>query len=209
MALVKKPNSKADNSESQLASLDKIIASSDKPALVSFFKQTPTLSAEQRRELIDSLVVNDDAQWQQIVLNHIAVDASMDELQTLLAMLRSESASLRNQVIDALASSSNDEVRSGVADQLESLVFDQERDVRILALNLAALFNDPVLISAIENLLSSEQDASVCATGLETLIILNASLNEPLLGQLSERFNGEAFVQFSITQARQQLSEAD
>ncbi|MCH8550393.1 MAG: hypothetical protein LAT62_00560 [Natronospirillum sp.] len=162
-----------------------------------------------RGAALERLATEQDARLQQIILNHLIPDLRPEEVEPLYDLLGSDSAGLRNQVIDALG-----QLRSGAtAETLEgairSRLHSPDPDLRILTLNLIAALELPGLASDVEVILYEDDVLNVCMTALDTVLMLGNEECWPAIENLLVRFPDEPFVEFSVRRARHQLLGTD
>lgn len=162
-----------------------------------------------RRAALTRLANEQDARLQQVILNHLIPDLRPEEVEPLYDLLGSDSAGLRNQVIDALGQLRSGATTETLEDTIRTRLRSDDSDMRILTLNLIAALEFPGLVSDVETILYEDDTLNVCMTALDTLLMLGNEECWPAIENLLARFPDEPFVEFSVRRARQQLRGAD
>ncbi|TGG93295.1 hypothetical protein E4656_09565 [Natronospirillum operosum] len=170
---------------------------------------TEQLPAECRQSALDRLSRESDSRLQQILLNHIVVDLQAEEVEPLIALLSSDDAGLRNQVIDALGQVRQGAVAELLAQAVRQRLHDDDPDIRILTLNLVATLELPQLLPEVEQCLREDAHLNVCMTALDVILMLGNEDHWPAVESLTQRFPDEPFVAFSVRRARSQLRDQD
>jgi HEAT repeat protein len=121
-------------------------------------------------------------------------------VESLLSMLRSDSASLRTGALDALRM-----LRSlgAVASQL---LRDADPDVRILSCELARSLPAAEASGLLCELLAGEQNVNVCAAAIEVLAEVGGPEALATLADCAGRFRGAQFLQFAISAVRDRIN---
>jgi HEAT repeat protein len=121
-------------------------------------------------------------------------------VESLLSMLRSDSASLRTGALDALRM-----LRSlgAVASQL---LRDADPDVRILSCELARSLPAAEASGLLCELLAGEQNVNVCAAAIEVLAEVGGPEALATLADCAGRFRSAAFLQFAISAVRDRIN---
>jgi HEAT repeat protein len=121
-------------------------------------------------------------------------------VESLLSMLRSDSASLRTGALDALRM-----LRSlgAVASQL---LRDADPDVRILSCELARSLPAAEASVLLCELLAGEQNVNVCAAAIDVLAEVGGPEALAPLADCARRFRGAAFLRFAISAVRDRIN---
>jgi HEAT repeat protein len=144
-------------------------------------------------DLAAALAHEVDPRVHEAVLSSLALIGSPDAVQAIANEIRSDDASLRTAALDALR---------GIPDKvvlvLAELLGDPDPDVRLLACELARGQAPETATRRLCELLDVEQQANVCAAGVEVLAEMGTPAAAPSLRRCAARFASEPFLAFSI-----------
>lgn len=186
-------------------SLQEVLRSGTAEACIHSLAAWDSLPAAAREAALQRLQQDSDTRLQQVILNHLVPGMSEQEIEPLLSLLDSESAGLRNQVIDALGQMRETAILPTLQQAIRERLQHEDPDLRILTLNLVAALELPDLLPEVERILREEDDINVCMTALDTALVLGSDAQWPAIEALTARFPDEPFVAFSVRQARRQL----
>jgi HEAT repeat protein len=125
---------------------------------------------------------------------------SAEVAQGLIAYLRSEDVSLRNDVITALQ-----QMPQAIAPHMPALLRDPDMDVRIFALSIVRGMRSPEVEAWLLDVIAHESNMNVCATALDALAEIGTPDMIPAIQTLSLRFNNE-FIRFAVDVATRRIS---
>lgn len=142
--------------------------------------------------LSQALRAESDPRVREAIFTSLARIGSPVAIESLLSMLRSDTAVLRTQALDALRM-----VRT-LGAVPSQLLRDPDPDVRILSCELVRSLPAPEANQLLCELLATEKNANVCAAAVDVL----AEVGEPkVLGTLADcarRFSDTPFLVFAI-----------
>jgi HEAT repeat protein len=121
-------------------------------------------------------------------------------VNSLLPLLSSDDAGLRNIVIDILK-----ELPQDVAPRMESLLDDPDPDVRIFLINVLEALRHPAVEDWLIAVISMDTNANVIITALDLLNEVGTHAALPALRQTALRFADEPFVVFSVDSALRRI----
>jgi len=152
--------------------------------------------------LLDQLEDETDLTVRQVILSSLTRLGDAEAVEGLVACLRSEDASLRNEAIEAMK-----HLPKEVAPIMATVLNDPDPDVRIFAVNiLESLCHDDVeqwLISVIQD----DEHINVCATAVDLLGEVGSEASIDALTALKQRFDEEPYIQFAADLAIKRISE--
>lgn len=201
-----RPQGTEDADDTQLC---QALAKDSADACMRLLGQWKGLPDSARGAALARLANEPDARLQQVILNHLIPELRPEEVEPLYDLLGSDSAGLRNQVIDALSQLRNGATAETLEGAIRSRLSSDDPDLRILTLNLIAALELPGLVADVEVILYEDDVLNVCMTALDTALMLGNEECWPAIENLLVRFPDEPFVEFSVRRARQQLLGAD
>ena len=122
-------------------------------------------------------------------------------VMVLLPYLRSQDASQRSAVIEALQA-----LPGAVLPFMVSLLGDPDSDVRILATELTRSLPEGDSTRLLCELLQREQHSNVCAAAVDVLAEVGTREALPTLRSCAERFAGTPFLPFAVSVAIARIS---
>ena len=125
---------------------------------------------------------------------------SVEVAENLIAYLRSEDVSLRNNVFTALQ-----QMPQAIAPHIPGLLRDPDMDVRIFALSIVRGIRSPEVEDWLLDVVAHESNMNVCATALDTLAEIGTPDMIPAIQSLNLRFNNE-FIRFAVDVAIRRIS---
>ncbi|MET0706531.1 MAG: HEAT repeat domain-containing protein [Tardiphaga sp.] len=114
--------------------------------------------------------------------------------------VRSDDPEIRTAALDALRA-----MPEATAPHLPGLIHDADTDVRLLACELVRNQPAEAANQLLTSLLSSEQEANVCAAAIEVLAEIGETSALPVLAQCAARFPDDPFLGFAIGMARDRI----
>lgn len=150
-----------------------------------------------------ALAVETDASVREALFTALASLASEAAVQSLLPLLRSEDASLRNGAIEALAA-----MPQAVAPCVDGLLQDADPDVRIFTVNLLGELRHASVPAWLVQVLRHETHVNVVAAALEVLAEIGGADELPALRAARQRFDDDAFIQFAADLAISRIEAA-
>jgi HEAT repeat protein len=162
--------------------------------------QFPQASAR----LVSRLKIEDNANVRTAILDTLAQISDDIAITGIVECLRSDEASLRNEAIEVLKN-----IPEQVAPIIDSLLNDDDSDVRIFAVNiLESLHHEDVekwLIQVIEH----DDHVNVCATAVDLLSEVGTEIAVKALENLKIRFADEPYICFTTDLALKRLGQGD
>ena len=140
------------------------------------------------------LSTESDIRVREVIFTGIARNATSEGATLLLPLLRSEDASLRSGVLDALAAMP----AAILAGRLPELLRDPDPDVRLLACELARGLPSEDATRLMVELLERETEPNVCAATVDVLAEIGGPQALPALQHSAERFASSPFLAFAI-----------
>jgi HEAT repeat protein len=145
------------------------------------------------RALGEALAHEKNPRVRAAVLTSLARIATLESVQAVLPLLRSDDALIRTEASDALL------VMKDVAGpSLAALLQDHDADIRILACTLVRSLPNETALRLYCDVLESELEPNVCAAAVEALAEIGGSPALPVLARCAERFTATPFLAFAI-----------
>jgi HEAT repeat protein len=146
--------------------------------------------------LISRLKREQDAAVREVILTTLVRRGDPATADGLAECLRSDSAALRNEAIEAIGLLSGD-----VSVTLRSLLADLDPDVRIFAINILDSRRQPDVESWLIEIIEQDAHLNVCATAVDLLCEAGTGASLAPLAQLKARFSSDDFIQFAANRA--------
>jgi HEAT repeat protein len=124
-------------------------------------------------------------------------------VSTLLPLLRSEDAALRNGAIEALSA-----MPQAVGPRIAALLRDADPDVRIFTVNLLGELPHEQVPTWLMQVLQHDQQVNVVAAAIEVLAELGSPEHVDALRAASRRFADDPFIAFAADMAVQRMQAA-
>lgn len=148
--------------------------------------------AEAGPYLLKALAIEDIRAVREAMLSTLIKIGDADCVSALSDYLRSDEVSLRNEVFEAL------KARASLSIPVtQSLLKDDDPDVRIYAVNLLEEMHDPAVEQTLLEVLAHETHVNVCATVVNLLGEIGTVACVPVLTQLKNRFADEPYICFA------------
>lgn len=122
------------------------------------------------------------------------------DFKTLVAILKTDNAYLRNMVIKYLQSFGKE-----IKPFLESMLEDSDKDVRIFAINIIGDVRFEDSISLLRYVLVKEEDINVVATALDYIGEIGAAKDKELLEAVKAKFADDPFIEFAVNSAIERI----
>lgn len=152
--------------------------------------------------LVNRLQREEDVSVREIILTTLTSLGDEVAVAGLVDCLRSESAALRNEAIEAMK-----QLPDEVAPIMRGLLTDADPDVRIFAVNILESLRHPEVESWLISVIDSDPQLNVCATAVDLLGEVGSSAaREPLL-RLKARYADEPYIQFAASLALKRITE--
>lgn len=142
--------------------------------------------------LLKALAIEEVRAVREAILSTLIKIGDADCVSALSDYLRSDEVSLRNEVFEAL------KARAALSIPVtQSLLKDDDPDVRIYAVNLLEEMQDPAVEQLLLTVLAEETHVNVCATAVNLLGEIGTAACVPVLQQLKTRFVDEPYICFA------------
>lgn len=137
---------------------------------------------------------------QEAILTSLMLIDSDAAVRGLLPLLRTDDASLRNAVLEALQ-----QMAGSAGPHVRALLADPDPDIRIFAIDLLQVLRHPAAPECLAEVIARERHVNVCAAAVDRLAELGTPDMIPALRALSERFADEPYLQFAAAVAIQRI----
>lgn len=148
------------------------------------------------------LLVESNASVCESILNSLGRIGTKESVNTLLPLLRSERACLRNAAIEVLK-----ELPQSVAPAMDELIHDADPDVRIFAVNVLESLRHPKVVAWLIEVIENDIHINVCATALDLLAEVGDESCLPALELVTQRFPNQPYLQFAVNMAIHRINE--
>jgi HEAT repeat protein len=157
---------------------------------------------ESAAALVDRLKIETEPSVREVILTTLTRLGDPAAMAGLVDCLRSEDASLRNEVVEAMK-----QLPDEVAPIMLGLLADSDPDVRIFAVNVLESLRHPDVEAWLLEVIENDPHVNVCATAVDLLgeVGTTAAL-EPLV-QLKTRFTDDPYIQFAADLALKRINE--
>ena len=151
--------------------------------------------------LIARLLMEEEVSVREIILTTLTSLGDEVAVAGLVDCLRSESAALRNEAIEAMK-----QLPDEVAPIMRGLLADADPDVRIFAVNILESLRHPEVESWLIGVIDNDPHLNVCATAVDLLgEVGSIPAREPLL-RLKARYADEPYIQFAADLALKRIA---
>lgn len=123
-------------------------------------------------------------------------------LEGLLPFLRSESAALRNGVIEILQGMPEE-----IGEYINDLLHDHDSDVRIFAIDILQTLAHPDSPNWLIDVILHDKHINVVATAIDRLTEIGTPEMLPAISAVKARFPGEPYIEFVVNLAVKRLTE--
>lgn len=136
------------------------------------------------------------------ILDALAKFEDEAAISALVNGLRSDDAAFRNEAIDVLKN-----IPEKVAPVIESLLTDDDSDVRIFAVNILESLRHENVEKWLINVIEHDSHVNVCSTAVDLLSEVGTENATQALKNLKQRFSNEPYVCFSVDLALKRIQE--
>ena len=148
----------------------------------------------------EALLSERDASVRSALFTSLAGFATDEAVTALLPLLRSEDAALRNGAIEALA-----EMPQAVAPRINTLLHDNDPDVRIFTVNLLGDLKHPDINIWLTKVLTRDEHVNVVAAAIEVVAEVGTPEAVPALQSAVLRFSSDPFLGFAADMAIERI----
>lgn len=152
-------------------------------------------------ELLAQLADEDNYAVRQAIVSSLAAIGGQSVVEGVLAYLRSDDASLRNDVIDLLKDQPD-----AIAPYMPKLLADPDPDVRIFAVNILESLKHPKVLDWLIAVIETDRHINVCATAVDLIGEVGDLRARVPLARLEERFADEPFIMFAVASALDKIT---
>lgn len=163
---------------------------------LAFYPEAPKI-------LVSCLKRECDASVRELILTSLTRCDSPEIAEELADCLRSEDASLRNEVIEAMKV-----ITVEVEPLMEQLLVDPDPDVRILAVNILESLRHPKVEQWLINIIERDSHVNVCAAAVDLLCELATEKSRPALEVFITKFSDEPYIRFAAELALYRITES-
>jgi HEAT repeat protein len=153
--------------------------------------------------LAGSLELERTKSVREVMLTSLALIGTPEAVAVLLPCLRSDDAHLRNEAIEVLK-----QLPTTLAPMMESLLKDQDPDVRIFAVNVLESLRHPRVVEWLLDVIENDSHVNVCATALDLLSEVGDESCISSLLRAQERFSNEPYLQFAVRTALDRIEQS-
>lgn len=150
--------------------------------------------------LTQALVTETDPRVREAIFTSLARVGTPVAVESLLAMLRSDTAALRTGALDALR------VLRNLGTVAARLLGDPDPDVRILSCELARSLPAAEANRLLCEVLIAEQNVNVCAAAIDVLAEVGGFEALGALADCARRFSDVSFLLFAISAVRDRIN---
>lgn len=151
--------------------------------------------------LVAQLHREDDHTVREIILTSLTMLGNATAVAGMVACLRSEEASLRNEAIEAMKL-----MPEAVAPILDSLIRDPDPDVRIFTVNIMESLRYPLVEEKLREVIEQDPHLNVCATAVDLLGEVGTVSSRQALENLKLRFPDDPYISFAANLALKRIS---
>ena len=137
-----------------------------------------------------------------VILDTLAKFGDETAISAIVNCLRSDEAGLRNEAIDVLKN-----IPEEVAPIIESLLTDEDSDVRIFAVNILESLRHENVEKWLIDVIEHDPHVNVCSTAVDLLSEVGTEKAIQALKNLKQRFAHEPYVCFSVDLALKRIQE--
>ncbi len=160
--------------------------------------------AEANSVLATRLKIENNGSVRTAILDALAKFADDISMAALVDCLRSDDAALRNEAIDVLKSEPE-----SVAPIIDSLLNDDDSDVRIFAVNILESLRHQNVEKWLINVIENDEHLNVCAAAVDLLSEVGTENALNALENLKVRFADEPYICFTVDLALQRIRQGD
>lgn len=126
------------------------------------------------------------------ILDAMVSVGDAEVVETLVGMLRSDEASIRNEAVSALQ-----QLSGPVAERMEAMLADEDPDIRIMSVDVIRLLPHPEAPNWLDTLLARETHPNVVGAVIDRLAEIGTDRHLPALYAARARFEGEPYLRFA------------
>ena len=143
--------------------------------------------------LARALAAEQDMRVREAIFTNLARTGTPEGMEAMLPFVRSDDVQLRTGALDALRAT-----KDAVRPYLPRLLSDPDKDVRLLACELARNLPAREAAQLLCGLLDEEAEPNVCAAAVEVLAEVGGPESLATLARCADRFRGTPFLDYSI-----------
>lgn len=152
--------------------------------------------------LVERLKIEPELSVREVILTTLTRLADPAAITGLVDCLRSEDASLRNEVVEAMK-----QLPDEVAPVMSGLLADKDPDVRIFAVNVLESLCHPKVEAWLIEVIEKDAHVNACATAVDLLGEVGTEASLEPLARLKARFTDEPYIQFAADLALKRIHE--
>ena len=152
--------------------------------------------------LVERLKIEADISVREIILTSLTRLGGSVAVNGLVDCLRSEDACMRNEAIAAMKS-----LPVEVSPIMDSLLVDDDADVRIMAVNILESLMHPHVEKWLIDVIELDSVTNVCGTAVDLLGEVGTKDCMPALLNLKKRFAEEPYIQFATDLAISRIAK--
>lgn len=152
--------------------------------------------------LATRLNIETHASVRTVILDTLAKLGDETAVLAIVNCLRSDDASFRNEAIDVLKN-----IPEAVAPIIESLLTDDDSDVRIFAVNILESLKHENVEKWLIDVIEDDPHVNVCSTAVDLLSEVGTEKSIQALKNLKQRFANEPYVCFTVDLALKRIQE--
>lgn len=153
--------------------------------------------------LAERLLMEQDLSVREVVLTSLTRLGSPVAIHALLACLRSQDASLRNEAIVCMQ-----QLPAEVAPIMQQLLTCDDADLRIFAVNILGALCHPQVEAWLIQVLQQDCHVNVCAAALDLLAEVGTRQALSAIGLVRQRFAEQPYIQFAADLALKRINES-
>ena len=146
--------------------------------------------------LVNRLMIEEDMTVREIIFTSLTRLGGVVAINGLVECIRSEDARMRNEAIAAMKV-----LPVEVSPIMDSLLLDDDADVRIMAVNILEALRHPNVESWLIGVIENDLVVNVCGTAVDLLGEVGTAAAMPALLKLKLRFADEPYIQFATALA--------
>jgi len=151
-------------------------------------------------QLSAALAIEREPRVREAILTSLVRQGGDAAVRAILPHIRSDDASLRTGVLDALHA-----LPQALTPHMAELLADPDPDVRLLSCDLARALEPADASRLLCDLLDRETEVNVCAAAVDALAEVGGPDALPVLARCADRFPDEPFLGFAIKVAAERI----
>lgn len=157
---------------------------------------------EAAQALVDRLQIETERSVREFILTSLTRIGGTIAVTGLVAWLRSEDATMRNEAIEAMKSLPDD-----VVPIMENLLKDGDSDVRIMAVNILESLRHPHVEAWLIDVIERDSVINVCGTAIDLLGEVGTQNSFEALQAIKLRYSAEPYIQFAADLALKRIAK--